>query len=134
MPVDFEVDRETGLLVFRASGECHLADFFGAVERAQRTSHYRPGVHILWDLREFEPMVQPDDVIDQMLEFNRKNVPARGDGRSAFVATGDLLFGMLRMFQARADDLPVHFQVFRDYHEALAWLGQGAQGSGGSDG
>jgi hypothetical protein len=40
----------------------------------------------------------------------------------AFVGISDLVFGMGRVFVAKAHQLPGHYQMFRSIEEAKAWL------------
>jgi hypothetical protein len=43
----------------------------------------------------------------------------------AFVVSGDLEFGLARVFQAFSPADSAMVQVFRDYQEAVAWLSGG---------
>ena len=123
MPVEFETDPECRWILFRATGTCGIGDVMAAVRRAQASPAHHPGVSILWDFRDFDPSGFEPDWLQQIVAFNKRQTSHRGAGRSAFVASEDLQFGMLRMFQGHADGLPAHFRVFRDYDEAVGWLG-----------
>ena len=46
----------------------------------------------------------------------------RKGARRAFVTGSDFAFGMARMYQTLADDLPSEIRVFDDMSEALEWL------------
>ena len=45
------------------------------------------------------------------------------DAPRAYVAPRDAVFGMLRAYQATADETYAHTRVFRSMAEARAWLG-----------
>jgi hypothetical protein len=43
-------------------------------------------------------------------------------GRCAVLAGSDVVFGLLRVYEAFSDGAPVTVRVFRDRNRALAWL------------
>jgi hypothetical protein len=43
-------------------------------------------------------------------------------GRAAVLATSNLVYGLLRMYEVFSDGDPVEIRVFRQPEEALAWL------------
>jgi hypothetical protein len=56
-----------------------------------------------------------------LADFILSEQPSKGTPRLAFVASGDLNFGLARMFAAYRDHPSTEVAVFRDFHEAVAW-------------
>lgn len=62
--------------------------------------------------------------VQRMLNFTVQRAQSRSGGKTAIIASGDLEFGLSRMYQSMADiaDHPVSIRVFRSEEEALLWL------------
>jgi hypothetical protein len=84
---------------------------------------FERGMNVLWDARDV-PGVHL--TFDDMREFGEFLAPLRlqrGGGRSAFVASQDILFGTFRIHQLLNEHkVSYNFQVFRDIDVAKAWL------------
>jgi hypothetical protein len=57
-----------------------------------------------------------------LAELTRDERPNSGKGRTAYVVTRDVDFGMSRIAQVFYKDLPFEFLVTRSYDEAMEWL------------
>jgi len=77
----------------------------------------------LWDLRALVEGPGTTGDLRRMLEESERLSAQWSGGCVAIVATADLHYGIARMFTAFASDLDIEYRVFRDEHEARAWLG-----------
>lgn len=90
-------------------------------ESAMEGKALYPGIDGLIDFSEASLVnITKDDItslIQIAVEYEPTNI------LSAFIAPGDLEFGLARMFDTRASiNLPEKRAVFRSYPEALDWL------------
>lgn len=77
-----------------------------------------PGNRRLWDLSRHLKLSNED--IRLVAEHGKKAWP--GPARVALLATDDLSFGLLRVFEAFRSSDGYEIRVFRDEEKALAWL------------
>ncbi len=86
-------------------------------------SRMETGYVFLVDYTNAESEVVSSDDVKCLAEFSKKwDMTYHMRGKTAIIATGDIVYGMTRMYQAYADSDENH-QVFRDAQTAVDWLG-----------
>jgi hypothetical protein len=82
-------------------------------------------LNCLWDLRRADlSEILTGDLRDDVIE-TKAFADKRKGGKTAFVSTSSLSYGLCRMLEAFYDlaQMPIEVQVFRSVDEAKAWLG-----------
>ena len=88
------IDPSGGFLRVTPTGALTYESFVEAFEALVAHESFHPGLNTLWDVR----------------------------GARVAVAVGsDAAFGVARIYEALAADLPMEFRVFRDIEEAERW-------------
>jgi hypothetical protein len=85
---------------------------------------FRPGMTGLIDCRRVKSLFSIFDLRKTAADIKKRpemQVPAR----AAVLATSNLIYGLLRMYEAFNDGNPSQIRVFRKSEEALAWLSSG---------
>ncbi len=113
---------ERNLVYVRFKGKVRREDTFEFAQELAADPLYRPGLDELIDARNcvFE------GGFSDALEYRnvlRDIRPSTGKGRWACVVSGDLMYGLSRMFGTLAGALGVEMRPFRNIADALAWLG-----------
>lgn len=120
MPITITVDEETGIAVGTGSGELNLSEMKAAARDLWNTRGFG-GKCVLWDMRHSRFNASPEEV-RELAEFARTGSRLEPGARMAFVASGDLEFGLIRMFEVFREDERTETNVFRDVEEAWSWL------------
>jgi hypothetical protein len=124
MELEFEFDSVAGIAIGVARGRITLAEM-----RAAAVSGWNQAgganLRILWDLREAEFDLETDEV-RKLAEFAKNSSPAISL-RAAFVVSGDLEFGLIKMFQVFRGTETAQARVFRDKERAMEWLRTGIE-------
>jgi hypothetical protein len=83
-----------------------------------------PMFFLLADFTQADLSVLTTDDLRTILSGAEKNGHVRKGGKTAVVVSGDLAFGMARMYEIMAEiqDLPFSVRSFRGQDEALTWL------------
>ncbi len=115
----FERDPGTRITTAIARGPLSIADMREAAAKAWAGAT-EPSVRILWGLREAQFQLSATEV-RQLAEFGRQQSPI-AELRMAFLVSGDLEFGLVRMFGAHRENGKTQIGVFRDKDEAVGWL------------
>lgn len=123
MGVDLHYDRDKGILYARLVGEVSVEDLRPLLETITTSEEYPPDVPTLWDVREAS-FAGADRAMFDRLIASRKLHPARASAKIAAVVSGDLAYGLARMYEllSATRRLPQRIRIFRDMNEAERWL------------
>jgi hypothetical protein len=117
-------DLSKELTLFTGTNELVANDMIEVIEKLYSTE---PTKFVIWDLTEANGNSFTTEDLDRIIEVAGKYSHKRIGGKTVIVASSVFVYGMSRMYQAKAE----HSQVKIDYHvtrtmeEALEWLGIG---------
>jgi hypothetical protein len=118
--ITIDLESVAGVVVGVANGPLTLADIRDAAATVWR--QFEGGrIRILWDLRDARFNFSAAEVED-LAKFMRQKSPFT-DLRSAFVISGDVEFGLVRMYEILRETDSARSEVFRNRERAIAWLG-----------
>jgi len=126
VPITSHTDPSQALTTLTAEGDITFEDIIGVVKNFENNP---PEKNILWDFSEAYP-ADPFDAedMDRIATLANKNLKIRNqaDGKTAYVATSDFVFGITRMYTTYLElQQPSHeIQVFRSLEEARQWLAE----------
>jgi len=124
MPADFFIDTQLGIVFSKAVGVFTLADCLGHTDRLQSRPEFRPEFNQLFDFRRVSEVALSNDDIRRLAQRTIFSTTSR----RAFVVSGDLEFGIGRMFEAYRDIAGESgIMMFREMKEALSWLSLSAE-------
>jgi hypothetical protein len=113
---------QIGLTVHRVCGELQGHDL-----RRTGKRFYAQGVtpNVLWDFSGADLTQIASEEIIRIVGEVKAYAHSREGGRTAFVLTADVNFGLGRMVEMASEsmDMPFVFRSFRSLEEAAAWLG-----------
>jgi hypothetical protein len=115
-------DLSAGIVTHIAQGELSLEEIESEFAARLLNPAFRPGLGVLWDLRGASLTGLTTRQIETLVEFNHERKDARGGGRAAIVVSQNLDYGIARVFQVYAEDLPWETMVFQDLEEATTWV------------
>ena len=121
MPMNYQIDRESNLITLTAIGTVHFEDVVSAFVERVKDPDYTPGMNILCDGGNAEFEFSGSEM-SRLVAFFKSRQEVRGAAfRFALVSDQDAIFGMGRMFESYAGELPEEIKVFRDHDEARLW-------------
>ena len=123
VPVNYKIDPRRNLIRTVCTGDVNPKEVYDHF-RDLASDPNRPGrLNVLLDLTQMTSIPETDQVRGASYELTR-HLPELRFNAVAIVAGGDVLFGMMRMFQVFAED---SFEITRAFHtvaEAEAWLSE----------
>lgn len=123
MPISTTIDVQHGVIIRNLTGEPSIREALAEMDEDFQRPGFRAGMNTLWDLSLASVGHLTTEEVRQMASGIAERMGGRGTGfKSAIVVPEDLGYGMMRMFGAFADDLPIRRKIFRSYSEAWAWL------------
>lgn len=118
MSIHYRIDHEARRVRVELDGIVTPAAYGDHLERLAAEGGLRYGR--LVDARRADLVVRTSDVTHFVHQLTRLR-QIHGRARTAFVVSGDALYGMARMYQMRNEDADPGFGVFRSMDEAEAW-------------
>jgi hypothetical protein len=121
MPITYSIDRDANLITTIGSGNVTLDEVREHFDELVLVLPHAQRLDVLLDLTrctslpglyELRAVVQHMDSFGERLRF----------GRCAIVATRELLYGLLRVFEIYAGSKFEHIRVFRSEMDAKEWL------------
>ena len=122
MPTTHWVDHRCNLVRAVATGVVTDADFRKWAAGMAAVAEVRAGTNELTDFRGVERFEVSPECIRDVVEMEARR-GTRFHARRALVATQDVAYGMVRMYQALSEGDGERMGVFRDLSPALEWLG-----------
>jgi hypothetical protein len=112
---------EGGLLFTTIEGETSYADVKAYLDALMADPRFRPRMPGLIDARAVKSLFSIGD-LRQTAADARNRPQLRVPGRAAVLASSNLIYGLLRMYEVFNEGSPSVIRVFRKPEEAMAWL------------
>ena len=123
MSVNTKFDKINNIIINTVNGDFTVNEFIDTFTKMLSNPDFSPGMNALWDFRNASLSSLSSNDLEKMIIFMERNIPQRGiDYKLAGVVSKDVDYGISRMFDAYAENLPLKKRVFRDYDEAIKWL------------
>jgi len=124
MPISNHIDVARGTVSSTFSGAVTVEEVRALAEALRDDPDFRPDLNQMIDLRATEVAISTDDI------KGLARISPFGEGsRRALVVASDVLFGLSRICEIWGEESGAEVDVFKDYQEAMAWLGLEEVGS-----
>jgi hypothetical protein len=128
MPIKTELDEELGIVVHTILGNLKTEEVLEAQRRVYLDEDHDPRMPVLWDARLGRSSGLTYEDLRSLMERSRPLWDRMGPGRTAIVTGSRADFGMARMYESLAHEMPRDIVSFDDYEEAIEWLTGGPEG------
>jgi hypothetical protein len=112
---------EGEFLFTNIEGETSFDDVRLYLDRLLEDPRFRPGMPGLIDCRRVRSVFSILD-LRRTADESRKRPQMQVPGRAAVLASSNLIYGLLRMYEVFNEGNPSETRVFRKLDEAIAWL------------
>ena len=113
MSVKTVIDQKTGVIIRTVEGEFTLQDFRSAFDAILTHPDFQKNMPVIWDFTRADLSELFKQDLVRIAEHIKNHTKKRGANyRVALVASSDLGYGVLRMFDATLYDLPLDMWVF----------------------
>jgi len=127
VPVKSTIDPNSGVIVHAVSGDISPDDLLRALDGIVDHPLYQLGSDALWDFSGAVVSNFEGKVLRNLVRGVRERLATRGKGfKVALVAPRDIDYGLARMYEAYASELPILLSVFRSSGDAWDWLSREA--------
>ena len=121
MPVTYKIDAERKIIRTKCTGNVTLQEVMDHFQCLSRDPNRPQRLDVFLDLSEAESLPDTRQIFLVVSELKRMRGEVRFDA-CAILAGRDALFGMMRVFEALAEECFRSTRTFRVAAEAEAWL------------
>jgi hypothetical protein len=114
---------ENGILYTTIEGETRFEDVKGYLDTLLSDPGFTPGMPGLIDCRKVRSLFSIKDLRRTAADTSERP-QMRVPGRAAVLASSNLIYGLLRMYEVFSEGQATKIRVFRQPEEALAWLAE----------
>lgn len=123
MPITCRIQSELNLIILVHTGRISDEEFFAFYKGLYKNNTPLLSMNHLVDLREADSKSRTSYILRKLAEFLISSFKALTTyPKVAVVAPKDISFGLARMYEAFASNIPWEFTVFRSIDAALTWL------------
>lgn len=118
------VQKNRNLTTFTVIGEIERSDL---EEMVLLFYTKNPSPHMLWDWEQASFAKLSSNDLHTLAEFTSEHMGERPFGKTAYVCSNDLQFGMSRLYSTYEELIGVKgkYGVFRSKDDAIAWIARG---------
>ena len=121
MPITYQIDADKRTIRTKGVGQVTLQEVIDHFRRLEQDPQCPERLDVFLDLSEVNSLPETRQLATVISELKRIRVRLRFD-TCAILAGRDALFGMMRMFEALAEEMFRVTRTFRIATEAEAWL------------
>jgi ASC-1-like (ASCH) protein len=121
MPIITKVAHDKQLTIHTATG---APSFEEGMEVFKSFYEKHPTKNLLWDLRSASLHRLSSKDLEAFVDYAKRHSEVRAGGKTAFVVSTDLEFGMLRMVDVFSEfaKIPFNILTFHSMDEAMQWF------------
>lgn len=121
MPIQYVIDPNERTIRTKCVGQLSLSDVISHFHTLALDPQCVGLLNVFLDLSEANTLPESREILAVVTELKRIRSKARF-GACAILATGDALFGMMRVFETHAEEFFRVTHTFRSATEAEAWF------------
>lgn len=119
--MELEFDEEKNIAYIKLSGLLSKKVILSAFDLTVSDKRYRKGMGRLWDFRGADLSSLDSETVTAMAQYSLKYPPGINDVKVSFVTSGDLCYGLSRMFEI-SSNAKTPICVFRAMNQAEKWM------------
>jgi hypothetical protein len=123
VPFTHYYDPDTSVLYLKASGAITDEEAISYAQKVAADASIPSGRLELADFSEANLAALSAEALRRVASVFQRHDVDPGNSRVALVVSGDLGFGLARMYQAFRSESAIELRVFRDLASAREWLG-----------
>jgi len=123
MEISSHIDTEKEIRTHVVHGMLDIDELTIQLRKTYSAQGYDPDMDVIWDLREANFSAIEASEVKSFMEFVRKYWGVGGESKAALVVSGDLDYGLSRMYEILMDgETTSTITVFKNIDEATKWI------------
>lgn len=127
MIVNTTVDKKASILIHTVTGEITFEEIKSLYKTVIAHPDFQEGMHVIWDIRDADASEFDSQDIVRLARYFETQIKDRTDFKVAVIVSRDLEYGLSRMYQVAAADLPAKIEIFINLEDAKTWITESDQ-------
>lgn len=122
MIVNTTVDKESSILIHTVTGEITFEEIKSSYKTVTAHPDFQEGMYVIWDIRDADASKFDSQDVVRLARYFETQLNDRTDFKVAVIVSRDLEYGLSRMYQVAAADLPAKIEIFINLEDAKIWI------------
>lgn len=122
MIVNTVVDKKASLMIHTVTGEITFEEIKSSYEELIKYPDFQNDMVAIWDIRDADASKFDSQNVIRLARYFETQIKNRAEYKVAVIVGRDLEYGLSRMYQVAAADLPVKIGIFINLEDAKKWV------------
>jgi len=122
MKVNTFVDKKNSVIIHTVTGEITFAQIKSSYEAVLSHPDLQDDMCVIWDIRDADASKFDSQDVIRLARYFETQLKYRSKFKVAVIVSRDLEYGLSRMYQVAAADLPAKIGIFINIEDAKKWV------------
>ena len=122
MIVNTVVDKKASVMIHTVTGEITFEEIKSSYEAVRTHTDFHKDIYTIWDIRDADASKFDSQDVIRLARYLETQIKNRAVYKVAVIVSRDLEYGLSRMYQVAAADLPAKIGIFINLEDAKKWL------------
>ena len=122
MIVNTFVDKKAAVMIRTVTGEITFEEIKSSYEASLTHPDFQRDMHAIWDIRDADASEFDSQDVIRIARYFETQIKNRAEYKVAVIVSRDLEYGLSKMYQVAAADLPAKIRIFNNLEEAKKWV------------
>ena len=122
MIVNTFVDKKSSVIIHTVTGEITFQEIKSSYEAVLSHPDFQEDMCVIWDIRDADASEFHSQDVIRLARYFETQLKKRAKFKVAIIVSRDLEYGLSRMYQVAAADLPAKIGIFINLENAKKWL------------
>ena len=116
------VDKDDSIIIHTVTGEITFDKIKTLYETVLKHPEFQEDMYVIWDIRDADASKLDSQDVIRLARYFETQIKNRTEYRVAIIVSRDLEYGLSRMYQVAAADLPAKIGIFIDIDDGKTWV------------
>ena len=122
MIVNTVVDKKASVMIYTVTGKMTVEEIKSSYESVRSHPDFQENMNSIWDLRGADASKFDSQDVIKVARYFETQTKNRAVYKTAVIVSRDLEYGLSKIYQVAAADLPAKIGVFNNLEEAKKWI------------
>ena len=122
MIVNTFVDKKSSVIIHTVTGEITFQEIKSSYEAVLSHPDFQEDMCVIWDIRDADASKFDSQDVIRLARYFETQLKNRAKFKVAVIVSRDLEYGLSRMYQVAAADLPAKIGIFINLENAKKWV------------
>ena len=122
MIVNTVVDKKASVMIYTVTGKMTVEEIKSSYESVRSYPDFQENMNSIWDIRGADASKFDSQDVIKIARYFETQTKNRAEYKTAVIVSRDLEYGLSKIYQVAAADLPAKIGVFNNLEEAKKWV------------